>query len=184
MRKRFRRNKLGSESGVTLIELAIAGFVLVFGMLSLLSLVITAIGNNGRSKVDSSCTMLAQAVLEQVSAKIAGGGPGTLTDNANCNGTGTTFTIEKDPGGAPLISAGNIGAGNIDFTQAQVANYSMNYVECNNNVQRTYDVRWNVGDLSGKTYSIVVGARPAGGNGPVQFSFALPVNMRAFVGGN
>ncbi len=173
------RRKLHRESGMTLIELAIAAVVLIVGMLSIIALLFTAIGNNGRSKIDSSATMLTQAVLEQVSAKLAGGGPGTLTDNANCNGTGTTFTILYQPGGAPLLANGTI-----DFTAAQVANYSMDYVQCNNNVPRTYDVRWNVQIMTDKTYLVTVGARPAGGNGATQFSFALPVTMRSYVGGN
>src|SRR5690242_10059200 len=109
MRTILQRGNRASESGVTVIELAIAGFVLVFGMLSLMGLLMLAIGNNGRSKIDSSATMLNQAVLEQVSAKLAGGGPGILTDNANCNGTGTPWTIDYQANaGAPLDAQGNI----------------------------------------------------------------------------
>lgn len=179
-KKMIHYGKRGSESGITLIELSIAGFVLVFGMLSLMGLLMIAIGNNNRSKVDSSATMLTQAVLEQISAKLAGGGPGTLTDNANCNGTGNTFTILYQAGlGAPLNANGTV-----NFNAAQVPNYSMNYTECNNNVTRTYDIRWNVQDLSGKTYMITVGGRPFGGAGSSRFSFGLPVTMRAYVGGN
>jgi Tfp pilus assembly protein PilV len=179
MSKTMSRRKLHPESGMTLIELAIAAVVLIVGMLSIMALLFIAIGNNGRSKIDSSATMLTQAVLEQISAKLAGGGPGTLTDNANCNGTGTTFTILYQPGGAALAANGTI-----DFTAAQVANYSMTYVQCNNNVPRTYDVRWNVQIITDKTYLVTVGARPAGGAGSTQFSFALPVTMRSYVGGN
>lgn len=176
----IRRRKLSSEAGMTLIELSIAGFVLVFGMLSVMGLLMLAMGNNGRSKIDSGATMLTQAVLEQISAKLAGGGPGTITDNGNCNGTGTTWTIDYQPGaGAPLNNSGNI-----DFTQAQVPNYSMNYVDCNSNVRTVYDVRWDVQNIgSNSTYLVTVGARPKGGL-PTRFSFAIPVNMRAYVGGN
>jgi len=60
----------------------------------------------------------------------------------------------------------------------------MDYVQCNNNVPRPYDVRWNVQIITDKTYLVTVGARPAGGNGAAQFSFALPVTMRSYVGGN
>src|SRR5512141_1931361 len=128
MPKILHHRKRALESGVTVIELSIAGFVLVFGMLSLIGLLMVAIGNNGRSKIDSSATMLSQAVLEQISAKLAGGGPGTLTDNANCNGTGTTHTINYQPGAGAALNA----QGYVDFTAAQVPNYSMDYVDCNN----------------------------------------------------
>src|SRR6476646_10909904 len=108
MSAKRRRGKLHAESGMSLIELSIAGFVLVFGMLSVMGLLMVAIGNNGRSKIDSAATMLSQAVLEQLSAKLAGGGPGSLTDNSNCNGTGTTWQIAWDPnpGGANVSGSG------------------------------------------------------------------------------
>lgn len=166
---------------MTLIELMIAAVVLVFGLLSIMGLLMLAIGNNGRSKIDSTATMLTQAVLEQISAKLSGGGPGSITDNNNCDGTGNTWTINDAAGGATLAG------GKIDFTQAQAgagANYFMNYVDCNNNVKMTYDVRWNIQSIGANgTYLVTVGARPKGGV-PIRFAFALPVTMRAYVGGN
>src|SRR5437660_3658692 len=92
-----RRKNRNPEAGMTLIELMIASVVLIFGMLSIMGLLMLAIGNNGRSKIDSGATMLSQVVLEQVSAKLAGGGPGSITDNANCNNTGTTHVINDLP---------------------------------------------------------------------------------------
>ena len=165
---------------MTLIELLIAGVVLVVGMLSIMGLLMLAVGNNGRSKIDTTATMLAQAVVEQISAKLAGGGPGTLTD---CNGTGTTWTFDYSSGTG---SAGaNVSGGAIDFTQAQSsvpANYYMNYLECNGSVHTTYDVRWNIQSLSNtNTYLITVGARPSGAL-PTRFSFAIPVSLRTYVG--
>lgn len=182
MQTKIHQAKLHSESGMTLIELMIAGAVLVFGMLSIMGLLMMAVGNNGRSKIDSTATMLTQGVLEQVSAKLAGGGPGSITDNSNCDGTGTTWTIDSAPGaGAKLLS------GKIDFTQAQgavPANYFMNYVDCNNNVKAVYDVRWNIQTIGANgTYLVTVGARPSN-NLPTRFSFAIPVTMRAYVGTN
>jgi Tfp pilus assembly protein PilV len=173
------------ESGMTLIELSIAGTVLVVGMLSIMGLLMVAIGNNGRSKIDSTATMLNQAVVEQISAVLAGGGPGTVVDNDNCDGTGNTWNIDTASGGATL--SGN----KIDFTQAQgsisapnpPALYYMNYVECNNNVKTTYDVRWNIQVVPGSsTFLITVGAKPKNGM-PTRFGFAIPVNMRVYVGG-
>lgn len=186
MSRNTSHRKLHRESGMTLIELAIAAVVLIVGMLSIMGVLLVAVGNNGRSKIDSTATMLSQAVLEQLSAKLSGGGPGSLTDNSNCNGTGTTWQIAWDPnpGGANTSGSG------IDFTQAQsgIANdangnsYYMNYVDCNNNVQMIYDVRWNVQALGAATYLVTVGAKPKG-NLPTQYSFSIPVNMRTYVGG-
>ena len=173
-------NKRRSEAGMMLIELLIAGAVLTVGMLSIMGLLMLAVGNNGRSKIDTSATMLTQAVLEQISAKLAGGGPGTLTD---CNGTGTTWTIDYSSGSG--TAGANVTGGTIDFTQAQsnvTTGYYMNYVECIGNVQSTYDVRWNVQSLSGtNTYLVTVGARPLGGL-PARFAFSIPVTLRTYVG--
>ncbi|SRR6266567_1420 len=181
MQKALHRKNRNPQSGMTLIELMIASVVLVFGMLSIMGLLMLAVGNNGRSKIDSTATMLTQGVLEQISAKLAGGGPGSITDNANCNNTGTTWTIDDQPGGAALSG------GKIDFTQAQAAagaNYYMNYVECNNNLPVAYDVRWNIQSIGANgTYLATVGARPRA-LPPTRFAFALPVTMRAYVGGN
>ncbi len=183
---RTNRKARSSESGMSLIELLIAGVVLVFGMLSIMGLLIVATGNNGRSKIDSTATMLTQAVIVQVSAKLAGGGPGSITD---CNGTGTPHIIDDGEDGligANVLSGSSAG---IDFTQAQSsvpANYYMNYVQCDasGNAQLTYDVRWNVTQIPGTTtYRVTVGAKPSG-NLPLQFAFSIPVNMRAYVGSN
>lgn len=189
MSRTRRRKKLHSESGMTLIELAIAGVVLIVGMLSIMGVLLVAVGNNGRSKVDSSATMLSQAVLEQLRAKLAGGGPGSLTDNANCNGTGTAHQIGYDLGSATSGGATVAGSG-INFTQAQNAigndangnPYYMNFIDCNNNVTVTYDVRWNIRDLGNSTYLVTVGSKPITGL-PSQYAFSLPVNMRTYVGG-
>jgi Tfp pilus assembly protein PilV len=157
---------------------AIAGLVLLVGMLALMTLFAIAIGNNGRSKVDSTATMLTQAVAEQITAVLAGGGPGSITD---CNGTGTTWTISSASGGANLAGSA------IDFTQTSPpANFYMNFAQCNpdGTLQATYDVRWNIQTIdSGGTFLVTVGARPKGSAGN-KLLFSIPVNMRAYVGGN
>ena len=170
-----------SESGMTVVELLIAGFVLIFGMLAVMSLLMLAVGNNGRSKVDSAATMLTQAVVEQVSAQLAGGGPGSITD---CNGAGTVWTIDTTSGVPPTGWGANLSGNKIDFTQGNPpAGAFMNYVECNGNVQNTYDVRWNIQTMSANgTYLVTVGARPKGGVSS-RFAFSIPVNMRVYVGG-
>ncbi len=177
------RQKRYSESGMTVIELSIAGFVLVFGMLSIMGLLMMAIGNNGRSKLDSTATMLTQSVVEQISADLAGGGPGTVTDNANCNGTGTTFTIDSSSGNPPNGAGAQLAGSTINFQQGNPpANFHMDYVECINNIRTTYDVRWNVQNMSSnKTYLVTVGAKPKS-TLPTKFGFAIPVNVRIFVG--
>lgn len=170
------------QAGMTLIELMIAAAVLVFGMLSIMGLLMLAIGNNGRSKIDSTGTMLTQSVVEQISAVFEGGGPGSITDCA-----GNNWTIDSTAGAAPAGAGSALNGSKIDFTQAAPpANFFMNYVECSNQVngkviQTTYDVRWNVQTLGSSSFLITVGARPKNGV-PTRFAFAIPVNMRVVVG--
>jgi type II secretory pathway pseudopilin PulG len=174
----LRTRRFHSESGMTMIELLIAGVVLVFGMLSLMGLLALAIGNNGRSKVDSSATMLTQVVVEQISAVLAGGGPGSIKD---CSGT--VWTIGSSAGSPPGGWGAQLLGDGIDFSQSSPpASSHMDYVVCTGNTQSTYDVRWNVQNLtSGGTYLVTVAARPKA-SPPVRFAFALPVKMRAYVG--
>jgi hypothetical protein len=180
------RKKLQSEAGLTVIELAIAGVVLVVGMLAIMGLLGLAIGNNGRSKIDSTATMLNQVVVEQIAAQLAGGGPGVITDCAN-----NTWNIDYQSAPPPNGWGAALNGSQINFTQANPpAGAFMDYVECvtqpnGNVVQTTYDVRWNVqGMPSGtRTYLVTVGAKPKN-LGQGRFTFALPVNMRMYVGGH
>lgn len=169
MRLIKRRHRNG-QSGITLIELMIAGVVLVVGMLGAMILISTAIANNGRNKMDSTGTMIAQAVFEQIKSTIIGTGTSTLSDCA-----GNTFTIDTAIGGAPLSS------GAVDYTQAQVTNYSMNFVVCAGNSQATYDVRWNVNQLTTTSYLVTVSSRLKGAGTSLKY-FALPVTLRGTAG--
>src|SRR5579862_5422952 len=121
MRQTQRQNP---EAGFTLLELMFTGLILVVGMLAVAVLFTTAVGNNGRSRLDSTSTMLAESVIEQVTAVLAKGGPGSITD---CGTPPTTWTIDTTVGGAALAPLG----GGIDFTQTQPSGYSMNFVVCN-----------------------------------------------------
>ena len=171
MPKKRNGSERHAQSGITMIELMIASFVLTFGMLSLIGLLMVAIGNNGRSKIDTTATMLNQSVIEQIGAVLENGGPGTITDCAN-----TPWAIDTSTGGA------NLSGGYIDFTQASPpAGFFMNYVECSGTVKSLYDVRWNIQNMSSnKTFLITVGAKPKGSL-PARFGFAIPVNMRVYV---
>lgn len=169
------------QAGFTLLELLIAGVILIVGLLAVAALFATAVGNNGRSRVDSTATMLSASVIEQVTAVLARGGPSSVID---CGQPPTTWPIDTAVGGAALSGSG------IDFTQTNPpAGYQMNFVVCNGGgeagTQAVYDVRWNIQQIStsppSSSYLVTVAARPQGMvNG--RFTFALPVTFRTFVG--
>jgi len=165
------------QAGFTLLELMFAGIVLIFGLLAIAALFATAVGNNGRSRVDSTATMLSQSVIEQITAVLARGGPAAVTD---CGQPPTTWTIDTSVGGA------NLSGSSIDFTQTSPpAGYQMNFVVCNGGAEvgtlSVYDVRWNIAQISTGSYLVTVAARPQ--NMSIQrFTFALPVTLRTYVG--
>jgi len=145
--------------------------VMTIGFMGLIGLVATAIASNNRNKLDSTATMLTQAVVEQVNSTIVGTGTASLSD---C--TGTSWNIATAAGGAALSGA------NIDFTQTSVpADYSMTFAVCPVAQQTKYDVRWNIQRITSETYLVTVGARMLGtGRGGTKY-FALPVTLRTYV---
>lgn len=165
---------------MTLIEVLIAGAVLVVGILALMGLAITAIGMNSRNKADSTAAMLTQAIVEQVNSTLVGSGTATLTDCGTHDST-NPWIIQTAPGGA-LVTGGYI-----DFSETSPpSGYQMDYVVCNIGVQTVYDVRWDIASIEGNTFLLTVAARPkpsssgySSTNAPF---FAFPVNLRVFVG--
>lgn len=187
-----RGSKRRVQAGFTLIELIVAGALLVIGVMALSTMVALAVKNNGHSRLDSSATMLNQAVVEQVMSGISfqsycspsDTSPACTTGQASLYDCGTHTVANANPwpihsalGGAGLIS------GKIDFSQPQVGGYSMNYVTCLGSNRITYDVRWNISALTSTdntsfTHILTVGSRMLGGPGIINF----PINMRVMLG--
>lgn len=174
-----------TERGMSLIELMIAMLVLAIGLAGVTTLLVTAIATNNKSSKDTTATLLAQMVVEQISGQNlyttqeifitdCAGTQWTVDDTPGAVGTGTGATLKTD--------------GTIDFTQAYSsvpANYAMQYVDCSaaGGVKTTYDVRWNVMSVSTNATSrmITAAARPLASdvNKLGGFYYALPVNLRS-----
>jgi hypothetical protein len=166
----------------------IAMVVLAIGLGGITILLTGSIASNNKNNHDTTATLLAQMVLEQISGQhVYSVATITITDCA-----GTAHTIETAPGAVGTGSGANLKAdGTIDFTQAfsnVTANYAMRYVDCSaaGGIQTTYDVRWNVMNVSTNTTTrlITAAARPAASD-VNQFGgvfFALPVNLRGIGG--
>jgi type II secretory pathway pseudopilin PulG len=176
IRKKTRRN---SQAGISMIELMMAGAIMVIGSLSMIGLIVGSIATNNRNKLDSTQTMLATSILEQINSTIIGSGSSTLTDCA-----GTSWTINTDPlvGGASLSGSG------IDFAQnSPPAGYFMDYVlktPCANSgsPQGIYDVRWHVDKVgTTSTFLITVGTRMKN-HGEGNLFFSRPVTLRVMSG--
>jgi len=159
-----------------MLEVLFGAIVMAIGFMGLIGLVTAAIASNNRNKLDSTGTMLTQAVVEQINSTIVGTGTATITD---CNGT--TFNIATAVGGAALTGA------NIDFSEASPpTNYHMDFAVCPVAQANHYDVRWNVQQMvnvaqpSGNVYLITVGARLRGSGAGGNKFFAFPVTLRTY----
>jgi prepilin-type N-terminal cleavage/methylation domain-containing protein len=175
-----------TERGMTIIELMIALAVLATGLGGITIQLTGAIATNNKNSRDTTATLLAQMVIEQISGQhVYTVGNITITD---CGGTG--HAINTTPGAQPAGSGATLKAdGTIDFTQSSATllanDYAMVYVDCSaaGGIQTTYDVRWNVMSVSTNTSSrmITAAARPIASN-VNQFGglyFAIPVNLRS-----
>jgi type II secretory pathway pseudopilin PulG len=181
------------EGGATLIELMIAMLVLAIGLGALTTLFVVSMATNNRNSKDTTATLLAQKVVEELSAQSVNS---TVVVNlTDC--VGNAWQIPSTQGapwptgqGAALMNnAGSPFYGGIDFSQGLgnvPAGFAMQYVDCDpNGQQTTYDVRWNVISVTANsTRLITASARRLGtlstGGG---LYFALPVTLRT-VGGS
>lgn len=183
-----------SQRGFMMIELMISMVVLSVGLGGVLILLISAMQTDKRSSNDTAATMVAEHILEQITAQgLQATGALTITDCAN-------NVINIATNRAPL-GAGNSGAkggygatltanGVIDWTQAfnavptdpvTGAPYAIRYVACGANGRQTsYDVRWNVIQMpgTGDNRLTVIGARPLGSRQVGGLRYVVPVNLR------
>lgn len=189
MRSRTQRER---QSGMSLLELMFAGFVLTVGMLGSLIMIVIAIQSNSRNKFDSTGTMVAQLVMEHINTmptnQMAGGVLVTqipVTDCTTASHAAQTWQISVVGGVPPNGNGATIAGSNIDWTQnygAVPAGYKMLYWSCGDVV---WEVRWNIQQLTNLTKLIVVSARQSGTANAVTktgFSFAPPVTLRTISG--
>ena len=183
-----RKNRLRPDSGITMVETLMAAVILIVGSVAMLSLIIAAIATNNRNKMDSTQTMLAESILEQVASTFTpNNGPGTST-LVDC--AGNSWAIDTTIAGSGSSGAAISGA-IIDYSQTSPpAGWHMQYVmttPCtplspSGTVQGTYDVRWHLEKMgSTQTYLITVSAKLRNHGEGNEF-FSLPVTLRVMYG--
>lgn len=181
------------QAGMTLVELMIALSILAVGMGALTNLLVVAMATDNRNSKDTSATLLAQMVVEQISAQHPNSTAAiSVTDCAGHNWTIATAGGASPNGtGATLVTSSTAaGYGGINQTQAYsniTAGYAMKYVDCggagNTGVPTSYDVRWNVMTIDANyTRLVTASARPLNANALGGLQFALPINLRAVTG--
>lgn len=172
-----------------LLELLISMVILVIGLGGLMILLVSSMQTNKKAGYDTTSTMVAEHVLEQISAEPANSATAlTVTD---CAGTAWTInTAGAALGGGSGLNGGNGAAlttgGIVDWTQSYAAipaGYAAQYVACGNGSrQMTYDVRWNVITMDTYARMVMISARPAGSATTGGLQFVMPVNLRTIGG--
>ena len=172
-----------SQTGFTLLELLLAGVVMLVGLSGGLLLVLMAISSNQRNNLDSSGTILAQMTMEMIASVPANSNSSVSVVDCNPTTSSATHTLStlgsSSGSGAPLTSGGAI-----DFTQAQVNGYSMLYYSCQASTgdrQILFDIRWNIKTLTTNTKLVIVAAQRTGANNNAVL-FAVPVSLKTIVG--
>jgi type IV pilus modification protein PilV len=189
----FKNPRSFEQHGFSLLEFLIAMTVLTIGVGGLLPLLLGAITIDKKAAGDTTSTMVAEVVLEQISSQSAATSTAvTITDCAN--NSATINVVDQNVGSGSGGTYGGNGAaltymGIVDWTQAYASvptGYAMQYVACSttNDTQVTYDVRWDVitTSQSENTKLVVISARPVI-NSPVALGrIVIPVNLRTLVG--
>lgn len=167
------------QKGFTLIELAIATAVLLFGVVAVMQLVPFSIKTNTANRYDSTSVVIAQQLLDGMSAQPFTNATWTSPIcGAMSLGAGAVNNSVESPT-ANYLTMFN-GNATVNFAQAAVAGYNCNYTDPNSASGGTYQVRWGVvvtENAAGQVVSkrFVVGVQRTG----MQFRF--PVNVEATV---
>jgi type II secretory pathway pseudopilin PulG len=165
-----------------MVETLVACAILCVLSLSMITLIVASIATNNRNKIDSTQTMLAESILEQIHSTFNGNGTSALQD---CSGT--NWTIDTTIPNTGSVGAALLGSA-IDFTETTPpAGYQMDYVvrtpcDSTGNIVGIYDVRWHLDQIgTTNTYLITVSARLKD-HGEGNLHFALPVTLRFMAG--
>lgn len=171
---RKKKTAVSKQGGMTLIELMIAMFVLLVGVVGSMSLVALSIGGNGRNRQQSNSTAMVQMVTEKLSSINASST--TTFQITDCSGN--TFTLNTAAGGATLLSSGDV-----DFSQSPApSGYSMQYTECGTSGRTaTYDVRWNIQVVSPYVKSLTISAKQQKAGTDLKY-FSIPVTFHTLMG--
>lgn len=181
------------NAGFSLIELLVAMTVLAVGLLGGMIVILTAIATNAKSRYDTAAVALAQSTMDRIIViSSSATGPQLVTQITDCNGA--AHTINTAAGGAATTNISGISNGTqiIDFSQAAVAGYQMNYTLCAaggsgyTGVPQVYDVRWNIGNGSTPgTQLVLVAAKNVteyqNGLSQTRF-FSIPITLRSLRG--
>ncbi len=134
------------QRGFTLIEMLLATVIILIGLVAVAQLVPTSVLLNSNNRSDATALVFAQHVLEAMRNQPLSAPSYTDVQGETC-GLGDVCNL-GDPAnpsnlvGNPVNSAG--GSPIVDFSAAPLTGYSYTYLDPNDPLGATYDVRWAV----------------------------------------
>lgn len=170
-----RRTRRPKQGGFTILEMLIATVIMLVGLVAVAQLVPLSIKLNGGNRDDSTALVFAQRELDEMLDQPITTPSFTDPQGVLCAPAGYVCNLGNvaTPGvpvGSPVVMVS--GRPMIDFSAAQVANYSFNYVDPNDPFGLQYDVRWAVITFSNGTTAsgkrFILGVLRRGGNVPFQ----------------
>jgi prepilin-type N-terminal cleavage/methylation domain-containing protein len=135
------------QRGFTLMEMLMATVIILVGLVAVAQLVPVSVMMNSNNRNDGTALVFAQRVFEgmrnqPLSANSYTDPQGVVCPLGNTCSLGDPTQPWPTPVGSPLNTTGTSPI--IDFSAGQVAGYSFNYVDPNDPLGATYDVRWAV----------------------------------------
>ncbi len=138
-----------TQAGFSMIELAIAAAILLFGVAAVIQFVPAAMQSNLRNRYDSTAVVVAQRLLDEMLSQpltantiplVATAGPPPQA--------ASSFGVVINLGG-PAGLQGNalqtVGTrAQIDYTAAAVGGYNFTFIDPNDPTQTPYEIRWAV----------------------------------------
>jgi prepilin-type N-terminal cleavage/methylation domain-containing protein len=178
MALKMKRARSSPQRGMSLLELMIAILVLTVGVAGCAVVIPIAIGRNFANRQQGNSTVMAQMVLEKIMSVPAA--TATILTITDCAGNAHNINTAGSAGAG--LGSSLLASGGVDFSQGQVADYSMNYTTCGaNGTQATYDVRWNIQTPSNFVKLVTVSAKLKNSSGNALI-FSLPVTLTSMSG--
>lgn len=184
--RRSRIKRPVGQIGFSILEMLIATVILLVGLVAVAELVPASILFNQQNRAGSAALVFAQRELDQMLDQplVLSTFTDALGNNCNLGLAGSPGTLQGSQ--VQVTSSTNGGNGEsfsqviIDFTVAQVPNYSFTYTDPTDPTGVTYDIRWavivtgNGSTVSAKRF--ILGVRQIGGNG-----FFQPITLDTMV---
>jgi Tfp pilus assembly protein PilV len=140
MTNKMTANKAKRQRGFSLLEVTVAGFLLMCGAVSVLQVVPFAIQSNLTSRFESTAVVSAERELDQMINQ-------PMTVNSFTDADGNTINL-GDPTqsnkiiGNPVLVQGK--GVQVDFSATKVAGYNLTRGDPDDPMKPLYDVRWAV----------------------------------------